>query len=800
MGSGNGNDVGRGAGDHRAGQGTAGHRHRSPTWAAGGWRGPTVRPRRTEAPGRAATALLVVILAGSLLAACGRSRPSAATPAAVRITATAATFTDAGGRLVLRRSPVRLQVQDAAGRTVLADGVAPAGAPVQVPPTTDPVAPGRPNRAAVPSYAPLAFLVGSQTIDQYNGGFFGGDLRSATFGGTEYAATAVRSVRRSGHDLVATLATNDPSGRHLVLTVSAAAGGRALAVSVRADPATGVAMIGDSFGSTATEGFFGFGGVHDGLDQHGRMIDSWVAEEDVNGLSAPGQGGAGTSLYPDGPTAAYDPQAGFVSSRGYGFLVTDSSLTRFRLDVDRPDAWNVRTSGSTLDYVVAPGDPTQAMAALTAVNGRQPAPPSWALGPQLDREVSHSAGSTAAYQGALFSDLLHITSTHLPLTAYRIEGWANPAGESGLSLPAATTPAVLASTVKALQKLGIHPLFYLRPWIEAGSPAFTDHLVATTASGAPYRTTGTTGQPIGLLDPTAPAAVRWWDGQVDHVLDLGADGFMLDFGEQVLTSMHFADGQTGATMHNEYPVLMAKITRAAITAYEHRHPGRTIWFYTRSGYSGTPGSAAYTGGNFPGDEETSWSASSGLASLAPDMLNRALLGDYGYGTDIGGYLDVFTPATTAQLFVRWAEWAALSPVFRLHGSALAGTHTPWSYGPAVLAEYTALSKLHERAAPTIEALWRQADRTGVPPTRPVWLTDPSSAAARHADQEWLLGNDVLVAPVVTEGATSRSVWFPPGCWAPQDGLGATVHGAGTQTVPAPLDTLPYWFRCGTRPF
>ena len=735
---------------------------------------------------------------GALLAGCGAA-PSAATPA-VRITSTAATFTDAGGQLVLHKAPVSLVVRDPAGRTVLADAVAPAGNPTAVPSTVDPMPPGTPNPAAAPSYAPFAFLVGTQQIEQYQGGFFGGDLKAATFAGTAYAATAVRSFRHVGTTLVARLVTNDPSGRQLVVTVQAAAAGRALSVSVRADPPTGVVMLGDSFRSSTTEGFFGFGGVHDGLDQHGKMIDSWVEEENVQGRTAPGKGGGGTDLYPNGATAAYDPQAGFISSRGYGFLVTDPTLTRFRLDVDRPDAWNVRTSGSSLNYVVAPGDPAHAIAALTAVSGRQPAPPQWALGPQMDRLLAHSANATTKYQAELSADLADIAKYHLPLTAYRIEGWANPAGEGGLVLPAATTPSVLASTVQSLRKLGIHPLFYLRPWVAPNSAAVANHLVATTAAGAPALTTGTTGQPIALLDFTNPAAVRYWDSQVDRVLDLGADGFMLDFGEQVLTTMHFADGQTGATMHNEYQTQVDKATRAAVTAYEHDHRGRSIWFYTRAGFSGTPGSAAYSGGNFPGDEETSWSHASGLASLASDMLNRAVLGAYGYGTDIGGYFDVWTPPTTPELFTRWAEWAALSPVFRLHGSALAGTHTPWSYGPAVLAQYIVLSKLHERAAPLIESLWRQADRTGVPPTRPMWLSDPSSTAAQRADQQWMLGNDVLVAPVVTQGATSRQVWFPPGCWAPQDGLGRTVRGPATTTVPAPLDTLPYWFRCDTRPF
>jgi alpha-glucosidase (family GH31 glycosyl hydrolase) len=132
-------------------------------------------------------------------------------------------------------------------------------------------------------------------------------------------------------------------------------------------------------------------------------------------------------------------------------------------------------------------------------------------------------------------------------------------------------------------------------------------------------------------------------------------------------------------MHNRYLVLYLRATEQALAAYQRTHPDREPWFFNRAGYSGLPGSAAYEGGNFPGDESTDWSPAAGLASLTPDMLNRAIGGAYGYATDIGGYADYTTPPTTKELFLRWAEWAALSPIFRLHGSGVAGTHTPWSY-------------------------------------------------------------------------------------------------------------------------
>jgi len=251
-------------------------------------------------------------------------------------------------------------------------------------------------------------------------------------------------------------------------------------------------------------------------------------------------------------------------------------------------------------------------------------------------------------------------------------------------------------------------------------------------------------------------------------------------------------------MHNRYLVLYAKATRDAFRRYERRHPKRQLWFFTRAGYTGRPGSAAYESANFPGDETTDWTRSSGLASSTPDMLNRAIGGAYGYGTDIGGYFDLTNPPTTKELFLRWAEWAALSPVFRLHGAGPTGTHTPWSFDQETVDAYKGLSRLHLKAVPLIMRLWHKAARTGMPPTRPLWLAYPGDRTARAQDQEWLLGPDVLVAPVVEQGAASRSVYFPAGCWR-DPVTGHRYRGRRSATVPAPLTVLPRFFRCGTHP-
>jgi alpha-glucosidase (family GH31 glycosyl hydrolase) len=723
--------------------------------------------------------------------------PAATSNAAVVVTPRQVVVGRPGAELVIARQPLRIRLEGRSGAPVLSEVQNGLPGPSPLAPTADPVPPGYEPEHSGQLYAPLSFLVGKETLTQYHGLVWGGNLMSGVRSGVQYAARNVIAASRVGSGVNLLVSTNDPSGRKLVVVIRPTRSGR-FSIWVYPTRRRGVAMMSDAFASPGNEAFYGFGGRHNALDQRGQDLASFVEEENIPGSGTPGT--PDSVLYPNGPTAAYYPQAEFVSSRGYGFMLDQSQPAWFRMDSDHPHAWSVAVAGSLLHYIVAGGGATRALASLTSLSGRQPAPPAWALGPMLDRLVKNQGETQADYQKELRSDITNIDRYHLPLTAYRIEGWGfrNPDND-GLALHSWVSFPVQAKIIGELRARHIHPLAYLRPWITPGSAPDRERLTVRSATGGTYLTTGTGAQKIALLDFTNPAAVKYWRGEVAKVLNLGFDGFMADFGEEVLADMHFADGESGIQMHNRYPMLYLRATREAVDAYERAHPERKIWFFNRAGYSGTPGSTAYEGGNFPGDESTDWSQAAGLASLAADMLSRAVGGAFGYATDIGGYYDYTTPPTTKELFLRWAEWAALSPIFRLHGSGRSGTHTPWSYDQQTVRAYVALSRLHERAAPLILRLWQEADRTGLPPTRPLWLQFPGDSRAAAQTQEWMLGPDVLVAPVVQEGASSRSVYFPAGCWRdPQ--TGREVDGRRAATIQAGLTQLPYFFRCGTRPF
>lgn len=650
-------------------------------------------------------------------------------------------------------------------------------------------------------YTPFTFTVGTSSATPFPiSPLWLGDLWEAGTGGMQYAATGVLSTRPLPQGQELTLSTDDPSGRTLAVTLSADSG--RLRVSVVPSSTQGIVAMGDSFASPSGERFAGFGGVHSGLDQRGARFANWVQEANVGaGPLSPlfnvlfASSGGPHYLFPGGPQSAYYVQPQFVSTAGYGFLLAQSELADWHLDSDRPDAWQVNVAAAHLDYEVAVGDPGQVISALSAANGRHRVPPAWALGTQLDRRIV--TGQTGNdYAAVIRSDLANILAYNLPVTAYRIEAW--------LTLD----PTVLRQLISEFGSHGIHVLLYVRSFVSMDplrntSPAdyryaVANNYVATHANGKPY-ICGSPNTAIGgqsaVIDFTNPAAKAWFQHTVREVLETGADGFMSDFGEQTLPDMHFANGQTGATMHNAYPTLYQQVVREAVDAYEQSHPGRSIWFYNRAGYTGSTG---YEGGNFPGDESTDFSVASGLGALIPDMLNRGLAGAYGYGTDIGGYQDLLAGATTKELLVRWSEMAALSPIMRLHG-AHSGTHMPWDFDQETVDIFRQVSELRRRAIPLISATWATAASTGVPLSRPVWLAAPNDRQAWAADQEWMIGSDVLVAPVVTQGATSRKVYFPPGCWNRQDSDG-NYTGPSEATVSAPLASLPYFARCNTGGF
>ncbi len=281
--------------------------------------------------------------------------------ASVRVSdATVVVGTRAGQRALITRSPFRLAFEDSHGRRVLSE-IGGANGSTLVEPPAPQIEFGSQTPSPPSLYAPLAFVVGTHAITQTPGGQWQGTLQSVTQGGTAYSAGRVISARHAGGGVRLVVSTSDPTGRKLVVGVRPS-GGDAISVTARPTPAKGVVAVSDSFGSNPGEAFHGFGGRHDGIDQHGADFFSFLEQENVSsgsasGLAALAPGSADSFMFPNGPSAAYYVQSSFLSSDGYGFLLDRDQISHWRLDSDRDSAWQTEAAAPSIRYLVAPGGP-----------------------------------------------------------------------------------------------------------------------------------------------------------------------------------------------------------------------------------------------------------------------------------------------------------------------------------------------------------------------------------------------------------------------------------------------------------
>ncbi len=715
-----------------------------------------------------------------------------------------------GSSLVVHRDPFQLSLVDAHGRTTVATTAGRNGLPVQ-PPFLDGVPEPLDPLGAVGGFPAIGWVVGANVgtaipIPPFQGNrLFGADT------GVLVAVTRVRRAERIGNKLKLTVGTTAPlfGPAHLTLTTLPAGGVRIDARPPKLLPAVSSMF---SLASPAGEGLYGLGARKDSFDQRGKLRNVWTAQENLGAgkLSPIADLLFGPDYtFPNGAQAAYFVQAALFGSRGWGAWVYGSMLSRLDLAHSRNDTVRWGVARRHLVFALAGGGLGRASRSFTAVDGRAPAPPPWVYQPWID--VINEGEGAAAPNGTGFSGgarvkrdarsiAAHARSDHLPIGVIGMEGWQSVPG--------------IATLTERLRAEGFHLSaywnFFTGRHSPAARPARRQGLFVTLGpTRLPFPVLTDRHSFVHILDFTNPKTRGYWVDQVARSCRLGFAGWMEDYGELVSQGMGFHSRQPWYRVHNRYPVDYHADGRAAAQACARKHPGMRPFFYVRSGYSmpsvGSPGTAAYTSSVFPGDETTDWSKASGLPSVVPAMLNLALGGMYTFTTDVGGYLDLLSPRTTPQLLARWSELAAFTPVMRIHDSTENGSLYPWQAGKRVEDIYRRYARAKVKLAPLVDRISRRAAATGeVGPVRPLVLDDPSPAA-RSVDDEWLLGHDLLVAPVLRKDATSRSVYLPASArWQPlrvaADGslkpYGEPVAGGRRITAHAPLGVVPLYRRVG----
>ncbi|MEG0741228.1 MAG: glycoside hydrolase family 31 protein [Clostridia bacterium] len=275
------------------------------------------------------------------------------------------------------------------------------------------------------------------------------------------------------------------------------------------------------------------------------------------------------------------------------------------------------------------------------------------------------------------------------------------------------------------------------------------------------------------LDFRSEAARAWMDGALHGLMDTcGVDGFKFD-GGSIDYYIDFLNP----------PDCLPEELSAAWSAYALRYRFEEV--KDTFGASGQPYIQRLR------DKRHAWSGGDGLDSIVPDALALGLTGHYYLCPDMigGGEWTSFVPGAelSEELIVRFAQASALFPMMQF-------SVAPWR---VLSAENAALvreaERLHRRFAALIEQLVRKAAMEGEPPLAPLCYHDPAGGHERVTDQ-FMLGRDLLVAPVLAQGATEREVRFPQGKWQDEDGNCYT--GACSAKVNAPLSRLPWFWRVG----
>jgi alpha-glucosidase len=450
-------------------------------------------------------------------------------------------------------------------------------------------------------------------------------------------------------------------------------------------------------------------------------------------------------------------------------------------------------------YFIYGPTPRQVIERYTALTGRTPLPPRWALGYHQCRYSYYPAAKVRWIADTLrvrripadtiWFDI-HYLDSYKPFTWDR-ERFPDPAG-----------------LIRDLRAQGLRAVTIVdpHPKKEVGYAPYDtglagDHFVKNPDGSVyeapvwPAKAERNPG-PSVFPDFSKPGAREWWGGLYRDLLDQGVAGIWNDMNEPAvfvpptgtmpLDVRHDNEGQPSdhREIHNVYGMLMSRSTFEGLLRLR---PDARPFVLTRASFAGGQRYAAV----WPGDNQSDWSH---LRGSIPTLLGLGLSGFSFVGSDIGG----FAEAPSAELVTRWMQLGVFYPFMRCHTSDGTPDQEPWSYGLRHEAVNRRAIELRYELLPHLYNVMHESATTGIPAMRPMFLEYPEDEATLSLDDQFLFGADLLVAPVLREGADRRSVYLPRGEWYDYwtGRSQGTAEAGRTVSAPVTLDSLPLFVRAG----
>ncbi len=567
------------------------------------------------------------------------------------------------------------------------------------------------------------------------------------------------------------------SGGELSLTLHLAETDGNLVISPQRST-TGLNRITFSFPAKPGEAVYGAGAQYGGVSLRGRRIPLWVHEKRLGREAVPVLGGSGAhATYLPMPTFfSKDFTFVHVDSPAYGFL-DFKHARRHRLEL-----WELPAS-VTVGYEHTP---RTLMRRMTALLGHAPVLPQWCLD-GLWMEISGGVE-------ALVSRLEKTVKAGVQVSALCLKDWSGFRETQHGKKPffdwvwnRELYPR-LDQMIKELAARNVRVLAYINPHLSIEGRLFAEaslkgFLVRKPQGGNYINDMG--GFMAGHIDLSNPDACAWYKEIIkENILKVGFSGYFADMGEYLPSGAVLYNGEDARRMHNRWPVLWAKLNREAV-----REAGRTAdaVFFTRAGYGGI---ALQTMLTTTGDHNTGWGHTDGLPSALTAALTLSCSGMGVPLCEAGGNVSQFS-RRTEELLVRWAEFAAFMPILRM--TELDG-QLSFDDSEEMLDLIARLSRVHGALAPYLRACIKEAAGEGMPVLRPLFLELPGQPALHSIFDAYMLGGELLVAPILQKGKTKRKVVLPEGYWVHL--WTGKQYAEGETLIDAPLGRPPVFYRPG----
>ncbi|MBN9657931.1 MAG: DUF5110 domain-containing protein [Acidobacteria bacterium] len=470
--------------------------------------------------------------------------------------------------------------------------------------------------------------------------------------------------------------------------------------------------------------------------------------------------------------------------RATGLFIDDASGPVVDIDSASDGSLTIVGGIGGLDYYFLTGPRPESVAnAYARLTGFQPLPPRWAIGYHQSRFGYRSQAEILSVANQFRSNSLPLDAIYFDLDYMdRLQALTWDPG-------AFPNPSSMAAS---LGQMGVKAVNIIEPCLLAADPLYLplalNEMLLLGSNRLPYNSDLFLGT-VGWIDFGYEPARSWYKSRLVPFLTNGIDGIWNDLNEPADNYMpqsviHRNGGKeySHVAVRNLYPVQQTSLSYQALL---EAHPGKRPFVLSRAGYAGIQKYAA----NWSGDINTSFDS---LRTSVRITISMGLSGQNLFGHDIGGFLGTPSP----ELEVRWMQFGAFTPFFRTHSNRDTGPREPWAYGQPYMDLIGDAIREHYRILPYLYSLLEQSSRTGAPVIAPTAYHFPGDVRTQMQDYDYMLGPNMLIAPVVEQGEVDRQVYLPAGTDWIDYYSGQSYTGGQLITTSLVLDHIPVFIRAG----